>query len=415
MTASPHISYSHVVVGGGGVAGIETVLALHRLAEGRLDVTLVAPETDFHLRPLAVAVPFSRGHVTRLPLADLMAEHRGRFVRGALQRVDADARTITLTTGDEIAYDTLVLAPGAAAKPAFLHALTFGAHPTALNGILADLEHGWSRSVAFIVPRGCTWPLPLYELALMTAEDVWSMNVDDAEVHVMTPEREPLEIFGAEASAAVRALLDHARISLHCGVSARVPYSGTVEIGPGRELAVDCAVALPSLEGPEIDGIPSSANGFIPVDDAGLVNGLEHVYAVGDATDRPIKQGGLACQQADVTAAHIAAAAGAPVEVPRLGQVLRGRLLTGSDDRFLRRAPGEAGGVVTGESLWWAPTKVGGRYLSPYLLAKNAVHLPQRAGDPPAGIDVEVPLTWEQKRRRADILGLSPLGVIAHR
>jgi sulfide:quinone oxidoreductase len=415
MTASSHITYSRVVVVGGGVAGIELVLALHDLAEGRLDVTLVAPETDFHLRPMAVAVPFSRGHLTRLPLAGLMAEHRGRFIRGALRSVDADAHTITLTTGDEIAYDTLVLAPGASAAPAFLHALTFGAHPTALNGILADLEQGWSRSVAFVVPRGCTWPLPLYELALMTAEDVWSMNVDDAEVHIVTPEREPLEIFGAEASAAVAELLAAANISVHCDVSARIPRNGVVEFGGGREIAVDCVVALPRLEGPALEGIPRGTHGFIPVDDAGRVNGLEGVYAVGDATDRPIKQGGLACQQADVTAAHIAAAAGARLEVPALAQVLRGRLLTGGHDRFLQREPGEAGRVVTGESLWWAPTKVGGRYLSPYLLAKDAVHLPQRAADAPAGIDVQVPLTWQQKREREDILWLSPLGTIARR
>jgi sulfide:quinone oxidoreductase len=415
MTASPHITYSRVVIVGGGVAGIELVLALHDLAEGRLDVTLVAPEPDFHLRPMAVTVPFSRGHVTRLPLAGLMAEHRGRFVRGALRSVDADARTITLTTGAEITYDTLVLAPGASAAPAFLHALTFGAHPTALNGILADLEQGWSRSVAFVVPRGCTWPLPLYELALMTAEDVWSMNVDDAEVHIVTPEEAPLEIFGPEASAAVGGLLAAAHISLHCGVSARIPRSGVVELGFGRELAVDCVVALPRLTGPALEGVPSSTNGFIPVDDTGRVEGLDAVYAVGDATDRPIKQGGLACQQADVTAAHIAAAAGARVEVPALTQVLRGRLLTGGHDRFLRREPGEAGRVVTGESLWWAPTKVGGTYLSPYLVAKNAVHLPERGADPPAGIEVRVPLTWEQRRRREDILGLSPLGPIARR
>lgn len=411
MTASPHITYSRVVIVGGGVAGLELVLALHHLAEGRLDVTLVAPEPDFQLRPMAVTVPFSRGHVARLPLAGLMAEHRGRFVRGALRSVDAEARTITLTTGDEIAYDTLVLAPGAARVPAFLHALTFGAHPTALNGILADLEQGWSRSVAFVVPRGCTWALPLYELALMTAEDVWSMNVDDAAVHFVTPEHEPLQIFGTEASAAVAELLAGANITVHCGVAARIPRRGVVALGPDREINVDCVVALPRLEGPALEGIPASANGFIPVDDNGRVEGLEGVYAVGDATDRPIKQGGLACQQADVTAAHIAAAAGAPVDVPALQQVLRGRLLTGGRDRLLRREPGEPGRVVTGESLWWTPTKVGGTYLSPYLVAKNAVHLPQRGADAPTGIDVQVPLTW-QERRREDVLGLSPLGTI---
>ncbi len=415
MTEPSNITYSRVVVVGGGVAGIELVLALHHLAEGRLDVTLVAPEPDFQLRPMAVAVPFSRGHVTQLPLAGVMAEQRGRFVRGALRSVDAEAHTITLTTGAELGYDTLVLAPGAGRAPAFLHALTFGAHPTALNGILADLEQGWSRSVAFVVPRGCTWPLPLYELALMTAEDVWSMNIDDAEVHFVTPEHEPLQIFGAEASAAVAGLLADARITLHCGVSARIPRSGVVALGPGRELAVDCVVALPHLEGPALEGVPASANGFIPVDDAGRVEGLQDVYAVGDATDRPIKQGGLACQQADVTAAHIAAAAGAHVDVPAPAQVLRGRLLTGGHDRLLQREPGETGRVVTGESLWWAPTKVGGRYLSPYLVAKDAVHLPERAAAAPEGIEIEVPLTWQRKREREDILGLSPLGEIARR
>jgi sulfide:quinone oxidoreductase len=405
-----------IVVVGGGVAGMETVLALHDLAEGRLDVTLIAPEPDFNLRPMAVAVPFSRGRVTPLPLHDVMTEHDGRFVRGALRRVDTDAHTITLTTGDEIAYDILVLALGAAATPPFLHALTFGAHPTALNGILADLEQGWSRSIAFVVPRGCTWPLPLYELALMTAEDVWSMNIDSAEVHVVTPELAPLEIFGPAASAAVAELLDRARIRLHCGVSAQVHHSGAVEIAPGSEIAVDCTVALPILEGPQLEGIPAAASGFIPVDDTGRVAGVEDVYAVGDATDRPIKQGGLACQQADVTAAHIAARAGADIEVPALAQVLRGRLLTGARDRFLHddpdATPAEAG---TGASLWWAPTKVGGKYLSPYLVAKNVVHLPQRGAEPPRGIEVQVPLTRQQKRAHEDVLGLSPLGVIARR
>jgi sulfide:quinone oxidoreductase len=250
----------------------------------------------------------------------------------------------------------------------------------------------------------------------MTAEDVWSMNIDSAEVHVVTPELAPLEIFGPAASAAVAELLDRARIRLHCGVSAQVHHSGAVEIAPGSEIAVDCTVALPILEGPQLEGIPAAASGFIPVDDAGRVAGVEDVYAVGDATDRPIKQGGLACQQADVTAAHIAARAGADIEVPALEQVLRGRLLTGARDRFLHNdpdaTPAEAG---TGASLWWAPTKVGGKYLSPYLVAKNVVHLPQRGAEPPRGIEVQVPLTRQQKRAHEDVLGLSPLGVIARR
>lgn len=393
MTETSPLTPLHVVIVGGGIAALETVLALHDLGDARLRLTLIAPEPEFTLPPMAVAVPFSRGHSDGLPLAAVMAEHGGRFVRAAAQRIDAHARAVVLTTGDEISYDILVLALGASAVPAYTHALTFGAHPAALNGILADLEEGWSRSVAFVVPRGCTWPLPIYELALMTAEEVWSMNMDQVALHLVTPELRPLAIFGPEVSAAVADLLAEARITVHHGVRARMEDSTRIITGTGADIAVDRVVALPLLEGPRLDGIPSSADGFIPVNDRGEVAGLGSVYAVGDATDRPIKQGGLACQQADVTAAHIAARAGADIEVPPLEQVLHGRLLTGTHDRYLRRGLTARADHATDEPAWWAPTKVSGKYLSPYLVSKDVVHLATRETRPLPGIDVHVPLT----------------------
>lgn len=192
----------------------------------------------------------------------------------------------------------------------------------------------------------------------------------------MTPELEPLAIFGADASAAVAGLLERAHITLHPGVEARIPFTGRIRIGGGIELVVDCTVALPALEGPRLEGVPCDADGFIPVDDAGLVDGLHTVYAIGDATDRPIKQGGRACQQADVTAAHIAARAGADVDVPPLEQVLCGRLLTGSHDHLLH------GSAAVDKPKLWAPAKVSGEYLSPYLIANDVVHLPFAAPRP---------------------------------
>jgi len=379
-----------VVIVGGGIAALEAVLALDDLAGARLHVTLIAPEPDFVLRPLAVATPFSRGRVDHLPLAQVMEEHEGHFVRSAVRRVDASAHKVTLVSGAEIAYDVLVLAQGAAEVPALPRALTFGEHPPAFNGLLDDLEQGYTRAVAFVVPDGNTWPLPLYELALMTAEEAWSMNMDHVELHLVTPETEPLGVFGAEASAAIAELLAAARITLHLGAHARMPRSGIVETGTAEEIAVDRVVALPVLEGRRLDGLPTNARGFIPVDDAGVVDGLQNVYAVGDATDRPIKQGGLSCQQADIAAAHIAARAGADIEVPPLQQVLRGRLLTGGRDRYLQRDPSEATQQSSAEPLWWPPDKVSGKYLSPYLAAKDLVHLPAHAGPPVAGVDVHV-------------------------
>lgn len=394
MTSTRGIAPLRVVVVGGGVSALETVLALHALGEGRFQITLIAPEPDFVLRPLTVAEPFARGHTEQLALADFMAAHSGHFVRSAVLRVDADAQRVTCATGADVVFDVLVLALGASASPAFTHALTFGSEPLALNGILTDLEQGWSTSVAFVVPRGCSWPLPIYELALMTAAQVRSMGMDHAAVHLVTPEEQPLGIFGGEAAAAIAELLAAAGVRFHAGADPRVERGGRIALGDeAGELTVDRVVALPVLEGPRLDGVPCDAHGFVPVDEHGAVIGLDRVYAVGDAADHAIKQGGLACQQADVAAAHIAACAGAPVTVPPLQQVLRGRLLTGRLDRYLRR---EVDGAVTHgeaaeEPLWWPPGKVSGRYLTPYLADRGVIHL--RAGvDGGTGVDVDVPV-----------------------
>lgn len=409
MTHSHHIESRRVVIIGGGIAALETVLAIHDLAEAQLDVTLVAPEPDFTLRPMSVAAPFAQGATQQLPLDALMAEHGGTFRRDAMLRVDTERQVVECVAGTEIAYDTLVLVPGASARPAFTDAFTFADDPMGLTGILADLEQGWSKSAAFVVPPGCTWPLPLYELALMTAARVWGMNMDSVDLHFVTPEPSPLGIFGRQASDEVASLLAAAGITQHLGVSATVSDSGVVGLGADRRpLRVDRIVALPVLDGPRVDGVPSDAHGFIPVDDFGRVTGVCDVYAAGDATNQPIKQGGLACQQADAVAAHIAAAAGAEVTPQPAHLVLRGRLLTGRQDRFLRCEPGDANGTAGTEPLWWPPAKVSSRYLGPYLAARNLVTLPPD-GTPGAGIDVCVPVAWHDHYRE-DVLGLNTLG-----
>lgn len=204
------------------------------------------------------------------------------------------------------------------------------------------------------------------------------------------------------------ACFETAHITLHAGVEARIPFTGGIRSGGGTEVVADCVIALPVLGGPRLEGIPCDADGFIPVDDARLVDDLNGVYAIGDATDRPIKQGGLACGQADVTAAHIAVRAGADVEVPPLEQVLRGRLLTGTHDHLLH------GETAAEEPTLWAPAKVSGEYLSPYLIANHVVHLPVRSAPAAAGIDVRIPVTREQQRSDAGVLGRSPRGPVVH-
>ncbi len=115
-----------------------------------------------------------------------------------------------------------------------------------------------------------------------------------------------------------------------------VPQSRRLEISPGdRTLEVDRIVALPELEGPSVPGLPEGSNGFIPVDAHCQVRDTERVYAAGDATDFPVKFGGIAAQQADTAAQAIAALAGAQIDPQPFKPEIHGVLLTGEKPRYL--------------------------------------------------------------------------------
>jgi len=405
-----------VVIAGGGIAALEAVMALHDLAGERVRPIIVAPEAEFELKPLRTAEPFSAGHVPSYPMSEIAERFGAELRQGALASVDAEAHAITLADGSQLDYDALIVATGARSRPAYERVITFGADARTdiLSGLLADLEEHYTRSVAFVVPPGVSWPLPLYEIALMAAAEVRSMGIDDARMQIITPESTPLAIFGTEASEAVAKLLGEAGVEFRGDAYAAIERGGHITIRPGDEtVQVDRIVALPILEGLGIDGLPSDEHGFVPIDDRGRVRGLTDVYAAGDGADFPVKQGGLACQQADAIAQYLAAQAGAPVEPRPFRPVLRGKLLTGRGSEFLRTAlHGGAGPSEASDfALWYPPTKVSGHYLSQWLThidatARDEASLPF---DEPA-VDIEVPLPspYELSRQAMRLDPLSP-------
>jgi sulfide:quinone oxidoreductase len=367
-TASP----TRVVIVGGGVAGLETAFALRELAGDRCDVELVAPDDDFRYRPQSVREPFAGPRAEHYPLATLAAEAGASLISDKFAWVDA-ARRVAHTARDvEIPYDALVLAPGARMRPAFAHAITLDDQKmdAQLHGVIQDIEAGYVRSVAFVAPERMGWLLPIYELALMTAARAYDMGTN-IDVTVVTPEKAPLAIFGAEVSTAIAECLSDAGITLIASARPQVPEPGQVITGnTACPFSVDRVIALPQLFGPAIRGVRSTSHGFIPVDRFGQVRGVEHIYAAGDATDFEVKHGGLAAQQADTVARTIAARAGADVTVGPVQTEIRGMLLTGRDPRYLAArivACRGYGSQVTDEPTWDPPAKITAQYLAPYL------------------------------------------------
>jgi sulfide:quinone oxidoreductase len=360
-----------VLIVGGGVAALETMLALHDLAAGRLRVTLVAPNRSFVDPSLAVAVPFGLAEPRSWDLPALAREHGAIYVRDAAVSVDAARRVVVTKSGAELPYDALVLATGARRLPALAGAITFGGHgqATALADLLVELESGAVRSVAFAIPAA-GWTLPAYELALMTAAHLAAHGVRDAELSLATVERAPLGVFGRRATQTVTKLLKEAGVALHVDPPV-VSAPDRLVLASGRSIKADRVVALPRLAAPDLPGVPVSRTGFVPVDEHGRVDFLDDVYAAGDATWQPVKQGGIAAQQADAVAEAIAAWAGAPIEPKPFRPVLRGALLTGHGVQYMRHRPRGGDTAPAPQPLWWPPAKIAGRYLAAYLAGQT--------------------------------------------
>ena len=387
---------SHVVIVGGGVAGLEALLALRALLGEHVGLTLVAPDDWFVDRPMTVAEPFGLGSAARHSLPDLAAESGAEFVRATVDAVHAAEHRISCSDGRELSFDTLILAPGARPSSPFADAIAFGVKGSgeAVREMLDALRSGEARSAAFVAPTTAGWPLPLYELALMTAREVARSNAEGVQLRVVSSEQRPLALFGDQASESVARLLAAAGIEFVGATEARFE-AGRVTTGTtGESVAADYVVTLPLLSGPGLTGVPATQpHEFLPVDEYGRVTGLVDVYAAGDAVDFPIKQGGLAAQQADSVAEHVAAGYGADVEPAPFRPMLRGMLFTGEDPLYMRSGVPGADPEVPGAwyPLWWPPTKIAGRYLAPYLLARGDE---EGFGGPPVGfIDVDMPLS----------------------
>jgi sulfide:quinone oxidoreductase len=384
---------TNVTIVGGGVAALEAMIALRGLAEERVSIELVTPTPEWSYRPLAVAEPFGLGEATRYDLVRIARDHGAAMHLAGVQAVRPDAHQLLTWDGRTLDYELLLIAVGAQPTTALRGSVTVQGpgYTGRFRTVLRELETRRIKNVAFAVPPGASWPLPLYELALMTAAYVAERELRRARLSLVTPEEEPLELFGPAASKAARELLADRGVALHAAHHPADVRDRELLVVPDGSVPADRVVSLPRLRGPFLAGLPHDAEGFIPTDLHGLVQGELDIYAAGDATTCPIKQGGVASQQADAAAEAIAARAGADVEPRPFRPVLRGMLLTGkTPPQYLRSdRSGTAGdsSSASQQALWWPPSKIAGRWLAPYLALGN-----EELQAPP-GVAVDTDLT----------------------
>jgi sulfide:quinone oxidoreductase len=383
-SATPSPDAAHVLIVGGGFGAVEVMLALRALAGEHVRVTLVSASPTLAYKPAATAEAFDESPPRTYDL-QAIAEDVGASLRlDRLEAVASHDHSVRLKSFAFLQYDALVLAVGARPIRSIPGAVTFRDQREVdhIRRLASELRAGKLRRIIFAVPSGCSWPLPLYELALLTATQLREEGTA-GQVVLVSPEITPLQVFGAQASRLVADLLVERGVRF-IGESdpQSVEHNGALSLGSGETLDADCVVAVPELRGPRITGVPSDHNGFVTTNTLGGVIGLSDVYAAGDMTNFPIKQGGLAAQQADLIAQRIASTYATDVKEPRAQHVLRARLIGGAHPIFLRTVLDEFGQATSAtlqhESLEEdessaAPEKIFGRYLTPYLHTRKPV------------------------------------------
>ena len=423
-----------VVIAGAGVGALEALLALRALVPRGMQIDVIAPGESFLYRPVSIAESLREAEPPGFDLDALLRDQQVHRHVDGLARVDADERTVHTRSGAVLRYDELVIATGprmVSALPGALALRGRGEVPAA-RATIRELEEGRLRALACVVPADShVWPVPIYELALAAAA-----RAPHAAVSIVTAEPRALAALGPAAGEAVAGLLAARGVSL---VTSTVPIAfegGKLRLEGGRALEADRVIALPRLTGPAIAGLPADDDGFLPIDHHGQVLGVEGVYAAGDATNFPIKQGALAAAQANSIARLIAARAGAGVTPAPFRPVARGLLLSGTTPRYVRISPeggahSEPTGVLRGASswapgvLWWPFSRSVGRHLAALLVPAGgrSTRRPQagaadsaalwmtladhdsRAGDPAMALDA---------LERAEMLGVTLPARFAH-
>ena len=253
-----------------------------------------------------------------------------------------------------------------------------------VSRLLDDAAARLRPRIAFAVGPATSWPLPLYELALLTAGELRARGAR-CEITLVTPEAAPLELFGTRASAVAAGLLADRGITVIANAEPLAVADGALQLVDGRSIGADRVVALPRAAGRFVAGLPHDHEGFIPVDPHGRVDATDGVYAAGDITTFPFKQGGLATQQADAAAEAMLAELGLPIEPQPFSPVLQGVLYTGGEPAYMRAPLGDRRRRPRAPQLFDLVAAEQDRRPLPLVVPHRARRCPARAGDPPGG------------------------------
>jgi sulfide:quinone oxidoreductase len=321
---------STTVVLGRGVGGIVAANELRRRLGQQHRVLLVErnPQHAFAPSFLWLMTGDREPDQIRRPLSTLLRPGV-EIVEAEVLGVDPVRRKIR-TSGAELGYDYLIIALGADLDPGAIPGLGQASHTfytfegaAQLRDSLRTFTCGRVAVVVSSMPYKC--PGAPHEGAMLIADHFRRRGLSqDVEVHLFTPETQPLPVAGPHVGGAVEGILRSKGIGFHAShkLAAVDPSAKEMVFENGARSSYDLLVAVPPHRAPVAvaDAGVTNAAGWIPVEPTTLRTSADGIYAIGDITAIPIpglwkpdvplmlpKAGVFAHAQAEVVAQRIAA------------------------------------------------------------------------------------------------------------
>jgi len=314
-----------VLILGGGVGGTLTANLLakrlrRQLKAGEATITVVDQSGRHTYQPgfMYIAMGGERAEKLQRPERGLL-DPRVSLVVGEVERVDDAEQIVSLTNGERLAYDFLVLASGSRILPEAIEHFQSEAHhfytaeaALRLRQALDAFTGGTVVVGIASMPYKCP-PAPL-EVSFLIESELRERGLRDrSELHFCSPIGRAFNI--ESVSEMATPILEQKGIELHTffNVEAIDPARKVVQSLEGEELAYDLLVLVPPHRGAQFvidSGLAPAPGGWLPTDRHTLqVGGRPNVYALGDATDLPLsKAGSTAHFEAPVVTERIVAA-----------------------------------------------------------------------------------------------------------
>jgi len=279
----------HVVVVGASVGGVRTVQELRRLGfDGDISVVGAESEQPYDKPPLSKQLLLgtqSEADIALLGVGGWAEVDATAHLGVRAERLDIDAMTVELSSGDELEYDALVIATGVRPR-------TLAPGLTDLDGVFTVRE---LRDARALRERAALGPVVIVGAGFIGAEIASSFRSLGTPVTMTEALATPFaRALGAEAGGVLTGLhRDHGVDLVTEAAVEAVEASGDtllVRLADGRVLEGATVVfgigAVPNSEWLEGSGLKLDDGVFVDAGCAVLANGFgphaEGVYAIGD-------------------------------------------------------------------------------------------------------------------------------------